>query len=197
MTGWPFGDLQRGHYRLLLADPPWRFTAYSDKGLKKSPERHYATMNAADIAALPVRDLADPKGCLLILWTTGPHGEIAMDTMRAWGFRYVTQGAWAKQSRTGRAWQIGGGYYFRSACEPYLVGKIGNPGLPNVRDVRNLIVAPVREHSRKPDEMHANLQRMYPGPRCELFARQSRPGWDTWGLERTKFDDAGRDCDAA
>jgi N6-adenosine-specific RNA methylase IME4 len=51
-----------------------------------------------------------------------------------------------------------------------------------------LILAPVREHSRKPDEMFARVERYCDGPYVELFARQSRPGWSTWGNESWKFD---------
>jgi N6-adenosine-specific RNA methylase IME4 len=54
--------------------------------------------------------------------------------------------------------------------------------------VRNLIVAPTREHSRKPDQLHADLEHMFPNMRrCELFARQQRACWDCWGDELTKF----------
>ena len=188
MNNWPFGELRPSAYKVILADPPWRFVAFSSKGLKKSAERHYQTMPIGEIKALPVRELADPAGCVLVMWTTAPHAASAMDAMRAWGFEYVTMGAWAKQSRTGATWQFGGGYYMRSAVEPFFLGTIGRPGLPMVRNVRNLIVAPVREHSRKPDAMHDNLESMFAGPRCELFARATRPGWESWGTERTKFD---------
>ena len=189
MSNWPFGSLTPASYRLILADPPWSFRTYSAKGLMRSADRHYSTMPIADIRALPVRDLADPAGCVLVMWATAPHAALALDTLRGWGFSYCTFGTWAKQSRTGRTWQFGGGYVFRSAAEPYFVGTIGRPGLPLVRDVRNLIVAPVREHSRKPSIMHDNLRRMYAGPRCELFARETRPDFETWGAERTKFDE--------
>lgn len=190
MSDDPFAGLPKGGAGLLLVDPPWKFITHSAKGLKKSADRHYRTMTVAEIKALPVATLADPRGCVLVLWSTSPHAEIAMGVMRAWGFRFATIGAWAKQSKSGKGWQFAGGYWMRSASEPFLIGTLGRPGLPAVRDVRNLIVAPVREHSRKPDEMHENLARMFPHTlRIELFARQSRPGWITWGNERTLFDE--------
>ena len=173
---------------MILCDPPWRFVTYSAKGLRKSPQRHYACASLADIQALPVRELAHPEGCALLVWATAPMLPQAVETVDAWGFDYRTMGAWAKRSKTGNAWAFGTGYVYRSALEPYLFAAIGRPR-QFVRNVRNLIVAPVREHSRKPEDMRAQLEAMFEGPRCELFARESRPGWDTWGNERTKFDD--------
>lgn len=167
--GWPFGELRAGAYRVVLCDPPWSFRTYSAKGLGKSPQRHYA--------------------CALVMWATAPMLPQAVETMDAWGFDYRSMGTWAKRSRTGAAWHMGTGYVYRSASEPWLFGATGRPR-QLVRNVRNLIVAPVREHSRKPPEMHAALEAMFEGPRCELFARESRPGWDTWGNEARKFDGA-------
>jgi N6-adenosine-specific RNA methylase IME4 len=56
------------------------------------------------------------------------------------------------------------------------------------RDVRELVIAPRREHSRKPDEVAAGTERLVAGPYLELFARETRPGWTSWGNEVTKFD---------
>ncbi len=45
-------------------------------------------------------------------------------------------------------------------------------------DVRELIVAPVREHSRKPAETRTRIAQPVPGPYLELFARSRAEGWD-------------------
>jgi N6-adenosine-specific RNA methylase IME4 len=55
------------------------------------------------------------------------------------------------------------------------------------RSVRNLILAPIRDHSRKPDQMRADIERLFPGPYAELFARERAPGWDRFGNELDKF----------
>jgi N6-adenosine-specific RNA methylase IME4 len=60
--------------------------------------------------------------------------------------------------------------------------------------VRELIVSPRREHSRKPDEIHERIERYCAGPYVELFARSSRKGWKTWGAEATKFDQPMREA---
>ena len=41
-------------------------------------------------------------------------------------------------------------------------------------------MAPVREHSRKPDEMYELIEATWPGPYVELFARYPRAGWHQW-----------------
>lgn len=59
-----------------------------------------------------------------------------------------------------------------------------------VRDhaVRQWRHAPVREHSRKPDEFITDLDRLFGDvPRVELFARTERPGWDVWGNQVGRF----------
>jgi N6-adenosine-specific RNA methylase IME4 len=183
---WPFATLTPQKYGLILADPPWSFKLFSDKGDAKSPQAHYACMGAADLAALPVNQLAAPH-CALIMWATWPMITDAIALMKAWGFAYKTGGSWAKQSSTGNAWAFGTGYCFRSANEPFLLGTIGRPPVLN-RSTRNLIVAPVRQHSRKPDAMHDLAVALYPGPHAELFARERRDGWDSWGNETDKFE---------
>lgn len=178
--------LVEGRYRLILADPPWKFKLYSEKGEKKAPQNHYDCMDESDIYRLPVAPLAHPDGCLLILWGTAPGIELAFNTMKAWGFMYKTMGAWAKLSKTGAKWSFGTGFRLRSAAEFWLVGTRGKPPR-GALNVRNLIAAPVREHSRKPDEMRGIAEAMSPGPYVELFARERAPGWDSWGLEVGKL----------
>lgn len=182
---WPFGELVPGRYGAILADPPWRFLNHSAKGQKKNPVAHYPCMTIAELTALPVARLAAPD-CALVMWATAPLLDRAFDVMRAWGFTFKSAGAWAKQSRTGEKWTFGTGYVFRSAAEFYLVGTIGKPRVCS-RSIRNLIAAPVREHSRKPDQMHNDVEQLYAGPYAELFARARRPGWDAWGNDVDRF----------
>lgn len=182
----PFSHLPAAQARVLLVDPPWTFRLYSSKGQKKSPQAHYRCMTLEDIKALPVKSLADPNGCSLVMWATAPMLPEAIATMAAWGFAYKSAGPWAKQSSTGGKWAFGPGYVFRSAAEFFLVGSIGKP-IQKIRNQRNLIVAPVREHSRKPDEMRRMCERMWDGPYVELFARERATGWSSWGDQQEHF----------
>jgi N6-adenosine-specific RNA methylase IME4 len=185
---WPFHPLQRGAYGVIVVDPPWHFRLRSSKGYGKSASQHYSLMSLDDIKALPVAELAAPDSFLL-LWTTQAQLNQGLSVIESWGFEFKTAGAWAKRSPTGASWAFGTGYLLRSAAEFFLIGTRGRPKIESHSE-RNLIVAPVREHSRKPDQAYEMLERLFPSARrCELFARSSRPGFDCWGQEVGRFDD--------
>lgn len=200
MTDWPFDHLTPMKYGAILCDNPWQYQMYSDEGYAKSPEAHYPTMSEVELRALPVRDLAGPD-CLIFMWSTWPHLRQAMSLMGAWGFSYITGGAWIKRTKNLKV-AFGTGYVLRSACEPFLVGKLGAPSVKS-RSERNVISAPIdpesigdtiealrREHSRKPPQMREMIDRLLPHAyKCELFARESWGDNDVWGNEIGKFEE--------
>lgn len=113
----------------------------------------------------------------------------------AWGFRFKTVAlTWVKttQSAPGlgvgddKAWHKGLGYWSRGNPEQCLLFTRGSPRRLSA-SVRQLIVAPRREHSRKPDESYASIETLVPGPRLELFSRTPRDGWDSWGAQAERF----------
>jgi len=189
-----FENLPRNHYGTIVADPPWRFETWSDRGKGRAPERHYPTMRREELEALPVQKLAAPN-CALFLWTTWPMLESALGLIRAWGFRYKTCGfLWAKVKPRYAGELlfdffnpfVGLGYWTRANSEPCLLATRGNPKRM-ARDVQQLIIEPPREHSRKPDCVRERIERLVYGPYLELFARSRREGWDSWGNETQKF----------
>jgi N6-adenosine-specific RNA methylase IME4 len=82
--------------------------------------------------------------------------------------------------------QVGMGYWTRANSEPCLLATRGKPKRINA-DVRQGIIEPRREHSRKPDCVPARIERLVEGPYLELFARTQRPGWTVWGNQTDKF----------
>lgn len=200
-----------GGFSLIMADPPWSYEMRSDKGYAKAPEFQYATMPLDEIKALPVELLAAPD-CLLWLWAVNPQLPQALDVLRAWGFTFKTAGTWLKRSTHGKV-QFGTGYILRSSNEPFLIGTRGAP--KTTRSTRSSVIthddrfrgtgdwsdiwpngtitieASAREHSRKPDEAFRACEELMPDVRrIELFSRQQRMGWATWGNEVGKFGDA-------
>lgn len=168
----------------ILADPPWRF---QNRTGKVAPEHkrlaRYETMTSAEIAALPVADLADDRSHLY-LWSPNILVPEAFKVMEAWGFTYKSMIVWHKVRKDGGSDGRGVGFYFRNVTEVVLFGVRG--GLrtfqPGRRQV-NLIATRKREHSRKPDELYPIVEACSPGPFLELFARYPRPGWSVWGNE--------------
>lgn len=178
-----FEEIPRLRYGLIMADPPWSFAVRSAKGQAKSPEAHYGCMSAECIKSLSVGHLAAPD-CVLFLWATNPLLPLAFEVMDAWGFTFKTAGHWSKKTKHGKQ-AFGTGYILRCAGEPFVIGTIGNPKVS--RRVRSVIEGPVREHSRKPDEAFAAAEELCGDVhRLELFSRQSRDGWDSFGDEVDK-----------
>lgn len=182
---WPFEGLERGHYAVIMADPPWRFLTYSARGRRKSADRHYNCMTLDDLKALPVAELAAPN-CALFFWHTASNLRThALPVLDAWGFTYKTMGPWTKLTADGKP-HFGTGYIMRNAWEPFIVATRGKPKRIS-RSERDVILARRREHSRKPDEIYPKIEALYAGPYLELFSRTDRPGWTSWGDQTGVF----------
>lgn len=182
---WPFGALAPHGYNLIVADPPWAFEAYSEAGHEKGAAAHYACLSVEEIAArFPLGELAEPD-CLLLLWCTGPLLPRQLACIPAWGFVYASFFPWRKVTVNGKR-AVGPGYRVRGECEYVALGVRGAPRhdpFPGIFDgVR-------REHSRKPEEFYALVDRYCPGltRRADVFARTRRPGWDAFGDELDRF----------
>lgn len=181
-------DLPSEKFGAVLADPPWQFITYSKKGRGRSADNHYDVMTWPEIGALPVIDIA-ADDCVLFLWTTDPMLARAMELIGVWGFTYKTVGfTWVKRNRVAPGWFTGMGYWTRANPEMCLLATRGNPKRrPTGTNVPQLIEAPRREHSRKPDDIYPRIERLVTGPYLELFARTNRLGWTSWGDEVEKF----------
>jgi N6-adenosine-specific RNA methylase IME4 len=195
----PFADLPRGHFGALLVDPPWHFKFWWGGHEKRKPAGRrrdeigppYETMKEDQLAALPVGEFA-ADDCVLFLWTCWPVLEQSLRIIDAWGFTFKTCAfSWMKADRyrlfvDEKTPFAGMGYWTRANTEPCLLATRGKPKRLNA-DVRQGIIEPRREHSRKPDCVYERIERLVAGPYLELFARQQRPGWTCWGNETNKF----------
>lgn len=182
------------NYAVIYADPPWTFVTYSDKGKGRSAEAHYDCMSVDELCGLPVKEWT-AKDALLFLWVTDPLLPRALDVIEAWGFTYKTVGFyWVKLNKSAkvdllgaRSFFTGLGFWTRANPEICLLAAKGHPKRKG-RDVRRLVLAPRREHSRKPEQVYDRIERLADGPYLEMFARGSRPGWDAWGDQVGAFD---------
>jgi N6-adenosine-specific RNA methylase IME4 len=184
-------------YRTIVADPPW---AYPSPGghLRSSaahrPNSHnqgasalgassggrYGSMSLDELEALDVAAIA-AEDAHLYLWTTNAFIAEAHGLCRAWGFRPITVLTWGKVKPDGSP-SMKLGHYFRGATEHVVFGVRGSLGLSTNRALPTLMLWPrTSGHSVKPDQFFELVEEASPGPYCELFCRNPRLGWDSWG----------------
>jgi N6-adenosine-specific RNA methylase IME4 len=114
--------------------------------------------------------------CILWLWVTNHHMREAFEVLAAWGFEQRTILTWVKD-------KMGMGDWLRGQTEHAMLAVRGKPIVHLVSQTTALF-APVRAHSRKPDEFYAFVESLCPAPRyAELFARTERDRWDGHGNE--------------
>jgi len=164
-------------YGVIYADPPWKFAPWSANGMDRSAANHYLEQETTEILALDVDRLAY-NDSVLFLWATVPMQKVAFAVMDGWGFDYRTEFVWHKD-------KIGTGFWNRNKHEKLLVGVRGNPPAPAPGEQWDSIVeAPRTLHSVKPEKFYQLIEAYIPNlPKLELYARNTRPGWDSWGNE--------------
>jgi N6-adenosine-specific RNA methylase IME4 len=169
--------LPEGPFRVLVADPPWAYEKRKDDGTHRAALT-YPSMTTDEICALPVMGMAHDDA-VLWLWTTNAFMRDAFRVLDAWGFGEKTILTWIKD-------RMGTGDWLRGQTEHCILAVRGKPVL-NLTNQTTALRAPLREHSRKPDEFYELVESLCPGSKCELFAREAREGWTVWGAETEKF----------
>lgn len=166
-------------YGVIYADPPWNFETWSELGDDRSPD--YAVLDLDIIKSMDVWRLAAADS-VLFLWAVDPMLDKAFEVIEAWGFEFKTVGFYWIKTGVNVEFPMGLGYWTRGNPETCLLATRGSPKRFD-RGVPRLIKAPRMEHSRKPDEAHARIERLCAGPYLELFARRPRAGWSCWGKD--------------
>jgi N6-adenosine-specific RNA methylase IME4 len=160
---------------VALIDPPWYFELWDESGRDKCADMHYPCMSLDEIKAL---ELPLTQDAVVFLWATVPMLPHALEVLAAWDFTYKSALFWIKDRE-------GTGYWVRNRVELLLIATRGNVPAPAPGEQPpQVIEAPRREHSRKPDEVYEIIEKMFPTtPKLEMFARAARPGWLSWGNE--------------
>lgn len=175
-------------YNIIYADPPWKF---SSKELQKyggtrftSIEKHYSVQDKNWIMNLPVSSIAEDN-CALFMWCTDAHLKEGIETIEAWGFKYITVAfIWEKLTSNGNLVANLGAWTMKN-CEMCLFATRGSM-LPYKQrnNIYQLIKAERTIHSRKPKEARNRIELLFGElPRIEIFAREKADGWDVWGNE--------------
>jgi N6-adenosine-specific RNA methylase IME4 len=176
-----------GTFDLILADPPWDFQAYS--AAPNGRKLPYRSMDLPSLLRLPVAKLA-ARDSVLAIWVNDSEPEQTLKLIDAWGFKKASRGfgarvgfTWFKATKDGKS-RMTLGHSVRHDNEQLWLATRGERLKVVAHDVRQSIFAPLREHSRKPDQVYSRLERLYGEcRRIELFARYERAGWTQWGNE--------------
>ena len=194
--GGPFVGLPRRNFRIGYIDPPWNFHAWSHRGEGKGACQYYPCQDLDTLKALPIGELMAPDAALFC-WVVQPMLPEALEVLAAWGFSFRTVAfVWIKMPASWNEQQLplrirprmGLGYHTRSGSEQCWLAIRGRGYKRQSMGIEQVVFAPVREHSRKPDEVANRIARLVGDvPRIELFARERRPGWTVWGNETGKF----------
>ena len=177
-----------GKYDVILADPPWFYHGQQDKW--GAAAKFYPLMTDDELLSMPVLDIAN-KPSVVFMWATAPRLDFAIELMKGWGFHFRGVAfVWVKTRKDGVT-PIGAQGVRPSVVKPtsefVIVGSTEAKGRPlPIADegVPHVVLAPKGEHSRKPDEIHRRIDRLYPNAsKIELFARRPMDGWSVWGNE--------------
>ncbi|KAH0542929.1 hypothetical protein FGG08_002698 [Glutinoglossum americanum] len=161
-----------GKFSVIMADPPWPIHM----------NLPYGALNDDEIFSLPVNSLCDNG--FMFLWVTTRYVTAGRNCLKRWGYRVVNELIWVKTNQLNKTIVSGiTGHWLNHTKEHCLVGIKGDP--PAYSKEPDCIVAPMRETSRKPDEIYNMIDRLTRRnvKKLELFGRTGnlRSGWLTVG----------------
>lgn len=170
--------LAAGRFDVIVSDPPWMYEKRAGDVTQRG-QMPYPQMTTEEICALPVAERAE-RNCILWLWTT--NAFLLRDAPRvldAWGFQEKTIMTWVKD-------RIGTGDWLRGKTEHCILAVRGKP-IVQLTNESTELRGVVREHSRKPESFYDLVEKLCPGTKLEMFARDPREGWARWGAESELF----------
>lgn len=190
----PSVPLPKGEFDVIYADPALRF---ENRNIRGSADHHYKTMSLENIMKLKI---PSAKNAVLFIWIPSSMMFDEMDAPRiekpydvitkkstltwileAWKFKAKTFFVWDKE-------MIGTGSYHRNQHENLVIAFKGKMPTP-AKLFSSIIRSKRTKHSEKPHVVYSMIEAMYPKRKyLELFARNSRKGWVSWGNQVSKHD---------
>lgn len=163
--------IPEGVFNVVYADPPLEYT---NTGFQMSAENQYPTMSTIRICEMKLPEISNDAA--LFLWVTNPLLNDGLNVCESWGFEYKTNMVWVKDRHTA-------GFYVFGQHELLLICIRGSM-LPIGEKVKSIIYGDNKKHSKKPEIVYEIIEKMYPNQKyVELFARNKRKGWDSYGNE--------------
>lgn len=166
-----------GLYRVIYADPPWRYRNTSGTQGNSTATNHYPDMSIEELCKLPVA-AHTLKNAVLFMWVTVPmllENPGPREVLEAWGFNYASMQTWDKV--------LGNpGRFLHITTEHLVIAERGSCAPDEGEVPKSLFTERRTDHSVKPAVTRKMIERMYDtGPYLELFAREKVEGWDAFG----------------
>ena len=172
-------------YQIIYSDPPWQ----QQKGNKRKcrptqgKELDYPTLDLEGIKNIhkSYADKAQEKHNFFV-WTIDKYLHQTEEMMKELGYTLHARMIWDKENGIAPAFTV------RFSHE-YLLWfyRKGNMLMPceEMRGKQTTILRePATKHSKKPIVAYEMIESMFPNTRkVELFARNLRNGWESWGNE--------------
>ncbi len=190
---------------LITIDIPAEFKVWSGKGItSRAAATKYSLMTWQEMVALGplIRRIADRRGCTILPWMFPPTRRYQEHLFDCWGLNYKTKAfCWVKLDKSSpMSAFMGMGHHTRANSEDVDLWTLGRPErhdkgtrqilmtLGNLAPEMPTLLDQVGEHSEKPPIFYESCERLWAGPRVELFSRREREGWLTIGYDINGMD---------
>lgn len=174
-------------YAIVYTDPPWE----QSKGGKKNARPNssgkpldYRTMPLADIEEFHKRFLQDhtEEKHNVFMWCIDKYLPAAETFMARLGYKLHARIIWDKLNGPAPAFTVR--FQTEYLLWFYKLGKIVMPRKERRGKYSTIIREGSTIHSKKPSAAYQMLEDMFPeASKIELFARNTRDGWDGFGDE--------------
>ncbi|KAJ1915372.1 hypothetical protein H4219_004357 [Mycoemilia scoparia] len=168
-------------FDVITMDPPWQLASQAPtRGVAIA----YQQLPDVCIESLPIEKLQ--TNGFLFIWVINNKYTKSFELIKKWGYKYVDEITWVKQT-VNRRMAKGHGYYLQHAKETCLVGLKGDAPAGCQHSVASdVIFSERRGQSQKPEELYEIIEQLVPnGKYLEIFGRKNnlRDYWVTVGNE--------------
>ena len=172
-------------YNIIYADPPWKQSKGGKKKVRENSSGKpldYQTESLEDIEKQLRQAVSlTTDNSVLFLWTIDKYLFEAQQIAERLGYKLHARMIWNKVTGIPAAFTIRYGHEYLLFMYK---GKLIPVEEKERVKIHSVFTEKVKKHSQKPQIAYEIIERLYPKTnKLELYARNSRDGWDCWGNE--------------
>ena len=173
-------------YEVIYSDPPWQQQKGNLRKCRPNQSKAlcYDTMSLEAIVKLHNHILQNhtAEKHNVFMWTIDKFLPQAENFMQELGYQLHARMVWDKENGIAPAFTVRFSHEYLLWF--YKKGKMLKPSEDTRGKYTTIIREKSTEHSRKPIRAYSMLENMFPSAKkLELFARNTRKGWDSFGNE--------------